>query len=308
MKLDTTVTDKRIINRFKLHNEEVEVLLKNTAVVHKDTLYTGATSKLTFYCRLHGYFLQSIHTIRKGSNCPKCGYARHAARRKPIEVRIVEFNKVHNNFYSYPNTSLPKNPKNKISIVCPIHGEFQQVMYEHARGKGCSTCGMLTKSLTTEKFIEKAKKVHNSTYTYAYTTYISSTKKLMITCPVHGNFTQKASSHLEGSGCSACAVSGFSTAKPAILYYFKFLAKGKFYYKLGVTNLTINKRYRKCDRDRIVHSSVKIEKFTKGQDAYDKEQMLLRVYKNSKYTKDITLLESVKNTEIFTKNIIKGEL
>ena len=32
------------------------------------------------------------------------------------------------------------NSKNKIKIICPIHGEFEQLPHSHLRGSGCPKC------------------------------------------------------------------------------------------------------------------------------------------------------------------------
>ncbi len=62
---------------------------------------------------------------------------------------------------------------------------------------------MATKITTTE-FIRRANLVHEEHYTYESTVYLGTKKKVIITCPVHGEFTQKAEGHLEGKGCSKC--------------------------------------------------------------------------------------------------------
>lgn len=60
------------------------------------------------------------------------------------------------------------------------------------------------RKLTTEEFIERARKVHGDKYDYSKTLYIKSHSKLTITCKVHGDFTQKGNDHLNGSGCRKC--------------------------------------------------------------------------------------------------------
>jgi|SRR5690606_5502844 len=62
----------------------------------------------------------------------------------------------------------------------------------------------MCRRLTTEEFIEKARKVHGDKYDYSKTLYIKSHSKLTITCRVHGDFTQKGNDHLNGSGCRKC--------------------------------------------------------------------------------------------------------
>lgn len=60
------------------------------------------------------------------------------------------------------------------------------------------------KKLTTEEFIEKAKRVHGDKYSYEKTQYINSRTKVCIICPEHGEFWQLANAHLQGQGCSVC--------------------------------------------------------------------------------------------------------
>ena len=60
------------------------------------------------------------------------------------------------------------------------------------------------KKITTEEWIEKAKKIHGDTYDYSNTVYLGSKDKLNITCKIHGDFKQRSSAHLDGHGCKAC--------------------------------------------------------------------------------------------------------
>ena len=64
------------------------------------------------------------------------------------------------------------------------------------------------KKLTTEQFIEKAKSVHNNKYNYSKSIYTGRHNKLIITCPIHGDFVQEAGSHLLGNGCPKCGREG----------------------------------------------------------------------------------------------------
>jgi len=60
------------------------------------------------------------------------------------------------------------------------------------------------RKLTTEEFIEKAKKIHGNKYDYSKSIFINTRTKLEIICPIHGIFYQKANGHLNGKGCSKC--------------------------------------------------------------------------------------------------------
>jgi hypothetical protein len=62
----------------------------------------------------------------------------------------------------------------------------------------------MSTSLTTEQFIDKAKKEHGDRYDYSKSVYTRSSHKVTITCSVHGDFQQSANSHLMGSNCFDC--------------------------------------------------------------------------------------------------------
>lgn len=56
----------------------------------------------------------------------------------------------------------------------------------------------------TKNFIEKSTKIHDGYYTYENTVYVKANEKVNITCPVHGEFWQQPSSHINGRGCVKC--------------------------------------------------------------------------------------------------------
>lgn len=53
---------------------------------------------------------------------------------------IQKANTIHNNKYNYSKINY-QNIKAKIEIICPKHGNFWQLPYDHLRGKGCPKCG-----------------------------------------------------------------------------------------------------------------------------------------------------------------------
>jgi very-short-patch-repair endonuclease len=57
---------------------------------------------------------------------------------------------------------------------------------------------------TTAQFIEQAIVVHGNKYDYSSIQYVSSRKKVVILCGVHGRFAQLPGSHLSGYGCPGC--------------------------------------------------------------------------------------------------------
>lgn len=55
-----------------------------------------------------------------------------------------------------------------------------------------------------EKFINQCNIKHNSFYDYTLVEYVNSATKIIIKCPLHGEFIQEANSHLQGKGCIKC--------------------------------------------------------------------------------------------------------
>ena len=58
---------------------------------------------------------------------------------------------------------------------------------------------------TLQQFIDAANKEHNYFYSYDNVIYINTKTRVIITCPIHGNFNQQPDNHLRGNGCPACS-------------------------------------------------------------------------------------------------------
>ena len=63
----------------------------------------------------------------------------------------------------------------------------------------------MPRKLTTQEFIQRSNKIHKNKYNYSKTEYISSTEKVKIICPIHGEFLQTTRTHLAGHGCPKCS-------------------------------------------------------------------------------------------------------
>jgi hypothetical protein len=62
----------------------------------------------------------------------------------------------------------------------------------------------MSKKVTLEEFIERAKKVHGDKYDYSRVLYNGMHDKICIICPIHGEFWQTPANHLSGKGCPEC--------------------------------------------------------------------------------------------------------
>lgn len=80
--------------------------------------------------------------------------------------------------------------------------------------------------LTKEIFINKANNIHKSFYDYSKVIYINNSSKIVITCPLHGDFNQIPREHLDGSGCFLCSLDKKSVKQRMTLN--DFLEKANF--------------------------------------------------------------------------------
>ena len=161
--------------------------------------YIGNKHKVIIVCPIHGEFEQTPNNHLKGQGCLACG----GSKRLTTVEFVKKAKNIHKNKYKYDNVEYI-NSHTKIAITCPIHGDFQQWPNDHLKGHGCLICSGSQK-LSTEKFIEKSKKVHGDKYIYDKIYYINGKTKVIITCPIHGEFEQKPNSHLTGNGCMECS-------------------------------------------------------------------------------------------------------
>ena len=130
-------------------------------------------------------------------------------RKISTEEFINKAKYIHDNKYDYSKVEYI-TAKNKVSIICPKHGEFWQSPDNHLHGRGCPICRYITSSSknrdTLEEFITKARMVHNDKYDYSKVEYKNNRTKVCIVCPKHGEFWQNPDGHiLRKNGCPHCS-------------------------------------------------------------------------------------------------------
>jgi hypothetical protein len=111
--------------------------------------------------------------------------------------------------FGYSNAVYTKNDED-IIITCHTHGNFVIKPYMHLYGRGCQKCGMekcVPKQILTEDFINKAKLKFGETLIFDKTIYDKSGKDIIVTCPVHGDFTTTPTKLMNTkNGCNQCAI------------------------------------------------------------------------------------------------------
>lgn len=193
-KYNKLTTDDFIKKAIKKHGDKYDYFHVN---------YIKSNIKVKILCPIHGLFEQLPNNHLRGMGCLFCAMKESAdARRLNTQAFIEKAKKVHANIYDYSITNYTGS-SNKIKILCQKHGVFEQNPYSHLSGKGCPLCGRWS-LLNTDKFIERAKKIHGEKYIYSSVNYINSRIKVKIICSKHGIFEQTPNHHLKGSGCPVC--------------------------------------------------------------------------------------------------------
>jgi len=99
---------------------------------YSKVVYVNNTIKVTIICPEHGEFKQAPNKHYTYDGCPKC-----SGSYMDTEYFIENAKKVHGNKYDYSKVNYNKI---KLTIICPEHGEFQQISTSHLRGSGCPKC------------------------------------------------------------------------------------------------------------------------------------------------------------------------
>lgn len=119
-------------------------------------------------------------------------------------VFIKKANVVHDNKYSYKFVNYIR-AIDKIIITCKKHGNFSQTPNKHLLGRGCPTCGRISKWLDVDELKLRFEKIHGKSYEYEWLSYSGTSNNMDIYCKIHKIwFKQQPHSHLKGYGCSIC--------------------------------------------------------------------------------------------------------
>ncbi|MEY8215079.1 MAG: DUF723 domain-containing protein, partial [Colwellia sp.] len=132
-------TDKFIEEAKVIHGEFYDYLLVD---------YKGSAKPVIVTCPKHGSFPTTYeHHIKRGQSCPSC------KNRDMDTVKFIERSReCHGVKYDYSMSNYT-TAKSQISIICPDHGEFKQVAWNHMSGIGCRNCFDLLNSKGAKRII-----------------------------------------------------------------------------------------------------------------------------------------------------------
>lgn len=243
--------------RINNSRKSVEDFITDSVAVHGNKYdysnvdYKNSHTKVKITCLVHGEFEQTPSAHLTGKGCAKCSNDKTGERcRATLQDFLEQSFAAHGNRYDYSLVNYT-NMHVKVKIICREHGEFLQKPNHHYTGVGCPVCGKIETANKlnrgVDKFVELAKEIHGDLYTYDKVIYKNSATKVIVTCPIHGDWHTSPANHLIGSGCPACGMkkTGFDNDKLATLYVMSYADITK----VGITNRPINKRLREIVSD-----------------------------------------------------------
>lgn len=198
----------RALTRAGKHLDEIRALQPQYEYRKFEETFKTVTEPVTVICHEHGEFSITPNRLKKGQGCRECGIAKVAEIRKVTFQQFVERAKVaHGDKYTYVEKAYVGYRKST-TIVCPVHGEFQQTPEQHATlGHGCRFCAWAANgqkvAWTVEEFETACKRIHSNKYVYTGD-FTDTLSPVTVICPVHGRQKQQAFRHMKSLGCPSC--------------------------------------------------------------------------------------------------------
>ncbi len=118
--------------------------------------YIKAKDKVEVGCYKHGFFEQEAsYFVNKSLGCPSCALSLKDLGKSSTDVFVKKAKKVHEDLYDYSLVDYTRS-KDKVKIICRIHGIFEQTPNNHLKGRGCNEC----------RFLKSSSKAENELFNY----------------------------------------------------------------------------------------------------------------------------------------------
>ena len=234
-------------------------------------------------CSKHGEFRIKVAHILENRSCPSCS-------KNTFESFIEKANLIHNNKYTYINS----DRKTYVTVICPIHGRFEQKRQSHLNAK--EPCKLCRINICNKYNIDRVDKTHNFKYNLNLIDLDKGTAfKQKIICPEHGIFEMKLENLIHGQNCPECSqyavgykLTSFKNAciknnnGLGIFYILKCWNENEEFYKIGITSRSIKQRY----KNKIAmpyNYSITQEISNIPELIWELEKLILKTLKDKKY-------------------------
>ncbi len=154
---------------------------------YSESGWVGCRIPISIRCKKHGIFTKVGSKHLSGDGCTTC-------RRE--DAFIKRSKSLYGDMFDYSGVVWVSS-KDHVELRCKIHGVMYQTPAIHYIC-GCRQCKYQ------KIFLERAKAKFGDYYDYSKVDYVKHNQKVIIICPVHGEFEQSPEMHISGNGCSRC--------------------------------------------------------------------------------------------------------
>lgn len=150
MKISKQVTSSRSINYFKTLEERLNKV-HNSYYDYSNSVYISIRTKIEIICPEHGVFYQTVHDHLNGHGCSRCASARITENSRMSEEdflsKVSEIYIGREYDYSKVDFSSITSNKDRVEVICPLHGSFLTQINNHLREKAkCPNCAKVDQS------------------------------------------------------------------------------------------------------------------------------------------------------------------
>jgi hypothetical protein len=144
-------------NRKRLVSLTTEEFIKRATLIHRGiydyslSIYHRSIDAVKIICQEHGVFEQVAGAHLRGDNCPACVIKQ---RTLTLDECLSRFSKAHGERYDYSKVAY-KGYETKVTIICPLHKEFEQTPNHHIYGMGCPKCQQSGGEMRVAKFLDE---------------------------------------------------------------------------------------------------------------------------------------------------------
>jgi hypothetical protein len=121
---------------------KISNIIFNNRYDYSKVKYVKNYIKVEIICDKHKSFLITPASHLRGRGCNKCGKENMSTlNKKSLECILSSFTDTHGDIYDYSNIKY-LGIKDKVDIICKIHGTFSQAPEKHINGNGCPKCSL----------------------------------------------------------------------------------------------------------------------------------------------------------------------
>ncbi len=272
-----------------------DFLVGDSISVAEGSTYIDTRTQMTFICNLcaHEFKTSPQNVYHSHTRCPYCFGSKRSKR--TVQEKLDSMGKSLDILSDYTGS------KKHMIVKCRKCEYVWSSLFCNLKANGCPACSGRVRGSAEE--LNSVLKEMGKNYK-VLGEYVNRRTPILTEC-LDCNTIWKPwpSTLISNGGCPTCAKSGFDPNKPGFLYYLRVYGDDRTYWKVGITNNSIGKRFNAvCDREKIV--PLYCQYFEDGGLARECEKNILNIFKDYR-AKTVKVLKLSGNTELFTRDVLQ---